>query len=89
MKDDVTDVEELEVPEAEEAVEANLSVTDLVGLRHIIDVASARGAFKAEEFGAIGGVYSKLKVFLDTVTAKAEEANAKEGESAEETVSEE
>jgi hypothetical protein len=50
----------------------DLNISDLASLRSIIDVASQRGAFKAGEMEAVGKVYNKLTVFLDSVTAKKE-----------------
>lgn len=44
-----------------------LSVTDLINLRAIIDVASRRGAFRAEEMSSIGTVFDKLNTFLNAV----------------------
>jgi hypothetical protein len=51
---------------------AELNLNDLAGLRSIIDVASTRGAFKAAEMEAVGKLYNKLSVFLESVAAKKE-----------------
>lgn len=61
-------------PEAAAAPQAapDLNISDLASLRSIIDVASQRGAFKAGEMAAVGTVYNKLTVFLDSVTGKKE-----------------
>ena len=61
----------------EQAVPVELTVQDLGVLRSIIDVASQRGAFKANEMEAVGKTYNKLDVFLQQV-AKAEEAKKEE-----------
>ena len=53
-----------------------LTVQDLGVLRSIIDVASQRGAFKANEMEAVGKTYNKLENFLETVQKKSEEAKA-------------
>ncbi len=42
----------------------SISLNDLASLRNIVNVASRRGAFAAEEFEDIGKVYSKLDNFL-------------------------
>ena len=42
----------------------NISLNDLASLRNIINVASRRGAFAAEEFEDVGKVYTKLDMFL-------------------------
>jgi hypothetical protein len=57
---------------APEAVAPDLNINDLAAIRSIIDVASSRGAFKAAEMEAVGKVYNKLSVFLESVTAKKE-----------------
>lgn len=44
-----------------------LSVGDLQNIAMIFDVASRRGAFKADEMATVGTVYNKLKGFLDTL----------------------
>ena len=45
----------------------NLSVGDLRNLSTILDVASTRGAFKANEMAGVGIVYNKLQAFLAKV----------------------
>ena len=42
----------------------NLSVGDLKNLATILDVASTRGAFKANEMAGVGFLYNKLQAFL-------------------------
>jgi len=59
-----------------------LTVQDLGVIRSIIDVASQRGAFKANEMEAVGKTFNKLDAFLQTVQ-KAEEEAKKEGTAAE------
>ena len=56
--------------------QTQITVADLDALRNIVDVAAARGAFRATELTQIGAVYDKLTTFLNAVTAKAE-ADAK------------
>lgn len=43
---------------------ADLNLNDLVAVRSIIDIASTRGAFKANEMAAVGTVYNKIDRFL-------------------------
>lgn len=59
-------------PQAEGAAQAgtDLSVNDLATIRNIIDVASTRGAFKANELESVGRIYNKLDVFLNSLTAQ-------------------
>ena len=49
-----------------------LSITDLAVLKNAIDLACSRGAFRASEMKAVGEVYEKLNVFLNTVIKQAE-----------------
>jgi len=51
-----------------------LTVTDLAGLKTIIDVATQRGAFKANEMLSVGTVYNKLEAFLNAVSQQNQEA---------------
>jgi hypothetical protein len=42
----------------------SLNIQDIVGLLSIVDVASRRGAFRAEELSSVGQVYDKVSAFL-------------------------
>jgi hypothetical protein len=55
---------------APEAAAPDLNISDLVALKSIIDVASQRGAFKANELEAVGKTYNKLNNFLESVAKK-------------------
>lgn len=60
-------------PVTQEAQEAatestELNISDLQALKAIIDVASSRGAFKANELEAVGKTYNRLNNFLAQVT---------------------
>jgi len=46
---------------------AALSIGDLKNLLTILDVASTRGAFKANEMAGVGILYNKLQAFLAKV----------------------
>ena len=50
-----------------DAPATGLSVGDLQNIAMIFDVASRRGAFKADEMATVGTVYNKLTAFLDTL----------------------
>ena len=54
----------------QEAAAVDLNLNDLAMLRNIVDLASQRGSFKANELEAVGKVYNKLSLFLETVTKK-------------------
>ena len=51
---------------------AELTVQDLTAIKQIIDVASSRGAFKANEMAVVGTTYNKLESFLGAVQAQQE-----------------
>ena len=55
-------------PATEEVKQPELTVTDLINLRSIIDVAVRRGVFAANELSAIGANYDKLNAFVNAVT---------------------
>lgn len=66
-------------PQKEEEEKKNISLNDLASLRNILNVASRRGAFGAEEFEDVGKVYTKLDNFLKEQGKLLEEQNVKEG----------
>lgn len=45
----------------------DLTIQDLQSLKSIIDVATQRGAFKANELMVVGQTYNKLDAFLSAV----------------------
>jgi hypothetical protein len=51
----------------------DLNVSDLASLKSIIEVATQRGAFKANELEAVGKSFNKLSAFLEAVTAQSKE----------------
>jgi hypothetical protein len=54
----------------QEAPAADLNISDLAALKSIIEVASQRGAFKANELEAVGKTFNKLNNFLESVAKK-------------------
>jgi len=52
-----------------------LTVQDLNVLKQIIDVASQRGAFRANEMAMVGATYNKLEAFLKIVEQSQKDAN--------------
>ena len=54
-----------------------LSIGDLKGLMSIIDVASARGSFRAGEMAGVGTLYNKLSAFLAKVAPTEGQPGAK------------
>ncbi|MBT6443243.1 MAG: hypothetical protein HOK61_12520 [Alphaproteobacteria bacterium] len=61
---------EQETTAAPEApVAPSVTVNDLVNIYNIIDLASKRGAFQANELSSVGAVANKVKEFVDHVQA--------------------
>ncbi len=71
-----TQVEQTSAPAQEQgaapadAPAADLNISDLLALKSIVEVASQRGAFKANELEGVGRTYNKLSNFLDSVAKK-------------------
>lgn len=64
-------------PGVEQPSAPDLNISDLNAVRSIIDIATTRGAFKANELEAVGKTYNKLTSFLEHVTKQQQE---KQGE---------
>lgn len=60
---------EQETTAAPEATSPSVTVNDLVNIYNIIDLASKRGAFQANELSSVGAVANKVKEFVDHVQA--------------------
>jgi hypothetical protein len=68
---------------APEQTAPSVTVNDLVNIYNIIDLASKRGAFQANELSSVGAVANKVKEFVDHVTAAQKAAaEAAEGKDA-------
>jgi len=82
--DQAAEVTQTAAPEATvststvEAAPANntLTIQDLQTVAQIIEVATQRGTFKANELVNVGTVYNKLTTFLSGIKAAAEAAEA-------------
>lgn len=66
-------------PQAPEANQNDLNISDLTAMKTIIDIASSRGAFKPNEMMAVGQTYNKLANFLEQVAKQAEQQKAQQG----------
>ena len=66
------------LPSGQSVDPSSLSIGDLRNLSTVLDVASTRGAFRANEMATVGLVYNKLQAFLAKVTPPEEK---KEGAS--------
>jgi hypothetical protein len=49
-----------------------ITIADLNLLKNIVDLASSRGAFRANEMQEIGAVYNRLNAFLEDIVSQAE-----------------
>lgn len=51
-----------------EEPQAELTINDIGIMKNIIDIVSARGAFKPAEMVAVGQTYARITAFLDQVS---------------------
>lgn len=51
----------------------SITIADLDVVKKIIELAAARGAFRAEEMTDVGAMYDKLSVFLQAVIEQAQQ----------------
>ena len=80
MADDKTKAPAAPEATTEAPAAAELTVTDLTAIKQIIDVASSRGAFRANEMAVVGTTYNKLESFLGAVAAQQEPQEEAKGE---------
>jgi hypothetical protein len=77
----MSDKQKTAAPEQKPA--PSVTVNDLVNVYNIIDLASKRGAFQANELSSVGAVANKVKEFVDHVqAAQKAAAEVAEGENA-------
>jgi hypothetical protein len=76
MSDQTTTPETTDAPAAAPA--AQLQLQDLMLAAQVIQLASQRGAIKAEEMEAVGGLYNRLVTFLQVSGALTPAASAEE-----------
>jgi hypothetical protein len=55
-----------------------LNLNDLMSVKNLIDIVTARGVFKANELSSVGVLYDKLSTFLDAVAKQQAPANTGE-----------
>lgn len=68
--EEVSQEQNLQGAPTEENKAPELNLNDLAALRSIIEIASSRGAFKAQELEAVGKTFNKLNNFLEAVANK-------------------
>ena len=66
-----------------EQAEVGLSVDDLMNALRVINTATERGAFKANELSLVGQVYDKFAAFVRAAQEEAKTQQSQDGESAE------
>ena len=76
--DGATDQEQQNVPES-------IGLNELAVLAQIVDLATQRGAFRANELTQVGAVYDKLNTFLTFIKQQQEERESAQEESSAET----
>jgi len=54
-----------------------ITVADIATLKQIVEVASSRGAFRAEELSQVGAVYDRVSAWVDGMTQEATEDTEK------------
>jgi hypothetical protein len=67
MTENTAQVTESVGGEAPAQEQPQLSIADLQNLRTVLDVASRRGAFGANEMTSVGAVFDRLDKFLNAV----------------------
>ena len=68
-----------ELPENADATEsppAAITVSDIVLLKNIVEIAASRGAFRANEMEQVGSLYNKVSAWCETVARAAAENTA-------------
>jgi len=70
---DTNEVENTEQQPAEGQQPADLNISDLAALKSIVEIATQRGAFRANELEAVGKTFNKLETFLQTVSSAQKE----------------
>ena len=69
-----------EQPAAGTQTATDLNIADLRNIALVIDVASTRGAFRANEMATVGLVYNKLQAFLAKVAPETKPEEKKTAE---------
>ena len=58
-----------------------ITVADIATLKQIVEVATSRGAFRAEELSQVGAVYDRVSAWINSMTQEATEDEAEQGDS--------
>jgi hypothetical protein len=57
-------------PASEPPAGPDLNITDLASLKSIVEIATQRGAFKANELEAVGKTFNRLSTFIESVSKR-------------------
>lgn len=57
-----------------------ITISDLITIKDLINLACTRGAFRGDEMTSVGEVYDKLTGFLNTVITAAQAEADQQGE---------
>lgn len=66
-----------------EVVQPQLTLADIVSALQIINAATTRGAFKANELSTVGGVYDRISAYVEFIQPKEGAEGAENGAAAE------
>ena len=79
---DTKENKEIPLPKTEAAEEVQLTIGDISTVKTIIEIASSKGAFKAEELHVVGLTYDRITKWLvaNQPPKDAEETSTAEGE---------
>jgi len=58
--------------ETQQTEEPNVSIGDIMVLKQVVEVATARGALRANELTQVGVVYDRVSAWIDSVVPPAE-----------------
>ena len=53
---------------------SQLTLTDIVSVKNLIEAASSRGAFKAHELKSVGELYEKISRFIEASAQQMQES---------------
>jgi hypothetical protein len=66
----------------EQAQQPELNISDLQNIRILLEVASNRGAFRAQELTSVGAVFDRLNGFLNAVAPQTAESSTESDQQA-------
>lgn len=70
----------IDLPKNEqEAAPPELTLSDLSAIKSVMEVATQRGAFKAQELTAVGQIYDKLSLFLNSINKQSQKSTFSKG----------